>query len=107
MKIRDVINFIKIKIAPDVTDNGHEHFINLNGVNDLIFCSEGRGEKITVAGWNNDHWNYKVGHRVIISRNGMQARYKIDKVRHCGDPVDQYFIDCIFHPRKKLKKGAK
>ena len=82
------------------TDNGYEHKIILDGISGFVFSVKDDGQKITVSGWNNDHWDYDVGHRVVLlQKDGTESRYKIDRVEHCGDPNDQYFINCSFHPR--------
>ena len=86
------------------TDNGHEHTINLNGTFGYVSSVRNAGQQITVGGWNNKHWNYKEGQRVLlIQRDGSETRYMIDKVEHCGDPNDQYFIECSFCPRHECQ----
>ncbi|MDY6862950.1 MAG: hypothetical protein SV062_08175 [Thermodesulfobacteriota bacterium] len=83
------------------TNNVYEHTIRLDGVSGFVSSVRNQGQQITVSGWNNEHWNYKEAQRVLlIQKDGTETRYKIDKVEHCGDPSDQYFIKCSFSPRK-------
>ena len=83
-------------------DNGHEHELHLNGVDAFTFSVKDGGKKVTFSGWNNNHWNYRAGQRVLVRmKDGRTTRYKITRVDHCGDPRNMYFLDAVFHPRKK------
>ena len=83
-------------------DDGHEHELSLNGVDGFIFSVANEGKNITVSGWNNKHWGYKVGQRILLrQRDGRNTRYKMTKVDHCGDPPDMYFFKAVFLPRRK------
>ena len=85
-----------------VRNNGHEHELTLNGIDGFVFLSKSDGQRITVSGWNNKHFSYRAGHRILlIQRNGRSARYKITRVDHCSDPPDMYFFDAVFLPRYK------
>lgn len=77
------------------------HQIMMNGIDGFIFSNEDSGKKLTVSGWNNKHWNYNDGDLVqLITKRGPDGSYggtyRIDKVDHCGDPPDMYFIKCTF-----------
>lgn len=77
------------------------HQIDMDGVNGFIFRNEDEGKKLTVSGWCDYHWSFNDGDLVqlITERTPDGDRggtYRIDKVTHCGDPPDMYFIDCTF-----------
>ena len=83
-------------------DGGYEHTIHLNGVHGFIFRNSNSGRMITISGWDDKHWGFNVGDRVLLkTKDGQECRYKFIKVKHCGDPGDMYFADCVFFPRKK------
>jgi hypothetical protein len=77
------------------------HQIDLNGVHGFVMRLSDNGRKATVSGWNDDHWEYEEGHLVqLITKRTPEGNhggtYRIDKVRHCCNPPDMYFIDCTF-----------
>mgnify|MGYP001616489585 FL=1 len=77
------------------------HQIDLNGVDGFVMRLSDEGRKATVSGWNDRHWQYEEGHLVqLITKRTPDGNhggtYRIDKVKHCGNPHDMYFIDCTF-----------
>jgi hypothetical protein len=82
------------------------HQIDLNGVHGFVFRHAQNGKKLTVSGWNNDHWKYNDGDfvQLITERTpggNYGGTYRIDAVKHCCDPADMYFIDCTFVGAKR------
>jgi hypothetical protein len=87
--------------------NGYEHEIRLDGITGFVSHVQDEGRLITVTGWTTEHWNWKDGDRVLLVPKGEKGtRYRIAKVRHCGDPHDMYFLDCVFDPRSGPTKGG-
>lgn len=77
------------------------HQIDINGVHGFVFSNKEQGKKLTVSGWNDDHWNYEKGHLVQLITERTPAgnyggTYRIDEVKHCYNPPDMYFIYCTF-----------
>lgn len=99
---------IELATGELVSNNNYDHMIRLNGVSGFVFSVRNRGQQITVSGWNETHWQYKEGQSVLLIQNdGKETRYMIDKVTHCGDPADQYFIECSFYPRHNAQPTNK
>lgn len=81
--------------------------LTLDGVNGFVFAVKDKGQHITITGWT-DHSKFEDGRNIILhNRDGSETRYRIDKVKRCGDPDDMYFMDCTFNPRKPTTKGTK
>jgi hypothetical protein len=96
--MRSILKFFKSLFC---NGNGYHHIISIDGTDGFIMRLSDGGNKITVGGWNSDHWSYRKGDLVLLEmRDGQRTRYKIETVKHCGDPSDQYFIDCTFYPRQ-------
>lgn len=73
----------------------------MDGVNGFVFRSSDGGRKLTVSGWCDYHWRFSDGDLVqLITKRTPQGNhggtYRIDEVKHCGDPPDMYFMDCTF-----------
>lgn len=83
------------------TRNRTVHQIDLDGIRGFIFSNADHGKKVTVSGWNNEHWKYSEGDlaQLITKRTAAGCHggtYRIDRVKHCSDPSDMYFIDCTY-----------
>jgi hypothetical protein len=77
------------------------HQIDLNGADGFVMLCSDDGRKLTVSGWNVRHWQFEAGNLVQLITKRTPAgnyggTYRIDNVKHCGDPPDMYFIDCTF-----------
>lgn len=77
------------------------HQIDMNGVDGFIFSSKDDGKALTVSGWMDRHWSFNEGDLVqLITKRAPDGNYggtyRIDRVKHCYDPPDMYFIDCTF-----------
>lgn len=81
-------------------ETAYEHREHLNGVTAFVSRVEDGGREITVTGWHPNHGKFKEGERILlIQKSGKETRYMITHIERPGDPPDQYFMDCIFHPR--------
>lgn len=77
------------------------HVIHLNGVQGFVFSLKDEGKKVTVSGWDDNHWKWNDGDlvqfiRKVTPEGNEGGTYRIDEIRHCGNPDDMYFIDATF-----------
>lgn len=77
------------------------HVIHLNGVDGFVMHLAENGHRVTVSGWNDRHWLWNEGDLVQLIRKvtpegNYGGTYRMDRVRHCGDPPDMYFVDATF-----------
>lgn len=77
------------------------HVIHLDGVEGFIFRNECEGRKLIVSGWCDHHWKWNDGDLVqlitdITPEGARGGTYRMDRVEHCGDPPDMYFLDATF-----------
>lgn len=83
------------------------HEILLDGVEGFFFSNKEKGRKVTVSGWTHRHWGWNDGDNVILrTRDGRAGTYRIDRVKHCGDPPDMYFVDATYIGSRAPKAGG-
>ncbi len=83
-------------------DTHYDHVLKLDGVHGYVNSVENEGLEITICGWDSTHLKYKNGDLILLEQeNAMQTRYRIKKLRSCGNPQDMYFMDML------LKKGLR
>ena len=81
-------------------DTYYDHFLKLDGVHGFAHTVKNGGQEITICGWDGSHLKYKKNDLILFeNEDESQTRYKIKKLRPCGDPSDMYFMDCLFTPR--------
>ena len=96
---RLVASFSPAPVQVQLVEHSATHHLDLDGITGFVMLVKDGGLHITVSGWTPAHWKWREGDYLILRRSGTTTRYRIEKMSRPGNPMDQYFADCVFAPR--------